>query len=342
MDLALTFDDVTLVPQYNNIDSRNEPSLETWFSKQTKIDYPFIPSNMDTVISRELAFKIQEKGGVWIAHRFHKKRLFEALEDYPDKYGVSVGVKDINLQELDMLSEYLSVICIDVAHAHGVAACKAVELIKKEWGEAIDVVAGNVCTARGYRDLVNAGADVVKVGVGCGAACTTRMVTGFGIPQFSAIRECAVEAVRLRVPIVADGGIRTSRDIVLALAAGASTVMMGKVFASTEESAAKKEMRIAEPWNGDGIPVERRMARYRGQASFDFQQEFYGEVKHAPEGEAFWIPVQGTFEEVMKPFEKALKAGMTYGGARTIKELQQKAEFRQVTHTFMAESGTRP
>src|SRR6185295_13868048 len=104
-----------------------------------------------------------------------------------------------------------------------------------------EIIAGNVCTAMAYHDLVNAGADAVKVGVGPGAACTTRMVTGFGIPQFTAVQDCAQIAEKLRVPLIADGGIRTSRDVVLALAAGASTVMVGKLFALTKESAAQKK-----------------------------------------------------------------------------------------------------
>ena len=142
-----------------------------------------------------------------------------------------------------------------------------------------------------YHDLVNAGADAVKVGVGPGAACTTRMVTGFGVPQFSAIYECAQIAEKLRIPLIADGGIRNSRDVVLALGAGASTVMLGKLFALTKESAAPK--RSLE----GGLE-----AKYRGQASEDFQTDFYGALKEktVAEGIDFWAPASGTAESLIR------------------------------------------
>ena len=196
-----------------------------------------------------------------------------------------------------------------------------------------EIIAGNVCTAMAYHDLVNAGADAVKVGVGPGAACTTRMVTGFGVPQFSAVQDCARIAEKLRVPLIADGGIRTSRDVVLALAAGASTVMIGKLFALTKESAAPKR-------KGDaGLE-----AKFRGQASADFQNEFYGGLKDktVAEGIDFWGPVSGSAEDLISALLGGIRSGMTYGGARSIKELQRKAEFVQVTASYIYESKPRP
>src|SRR6202035_1032012 len=130
-------------------------------------------------------------------------------------------------------------VCIDVAHGHSDKMIQFIRELKRTHPDK-EVIAGNVCTPMAYHDLVNAGADAVKVGVGPGAACTTRMVTGFGVPQFSAIMECAKVAEKLRIPLIADGGIRDSRDVVLALAAGASSVMIGKLFALTKESAAPK------------------------------------------------------------------------------------------------------
>jgi IMP dehydrogenase len=187
-----------------------------------------------------------------------------------------------------------------------------------------------------YHDLVNAGADAVKVGVGPGAACTTRMVTGFGIPQFTAVQDCALIAKKLRVPLIADGGLRTSRDAVLALAAGASTVMVGKLFALSRESAAQKR-----PNEKTRLGLE---AKFRGQASADFQNEFYGglKAKTVAEGIDFWAPVTNTAEEVINNLLGGIRSGMTYGGARNIKELQQKAEFVQVSASYIHESKPRP
>jgi IMP dehydrogenase len=211
------------------------------------------------------------------------------------------------------------------------------ELIRATKSEFPDtqVIAGNVCTPMAYQDLVNAGADAVKVGIGPGAACTTRVVTGFGVPQFTAIKQCADLAQKLRVPIIADGGIRSSRDLVLALAAGASTVMMGKMFALTVESAAKKR--------GSGITSSCEEACYRGQASEDFQKDYYGGLKEktVAEGTNFWAPVSGPAQDLIDELLGGLRSGLTYGGARSIKELQRKAEFMEVTSTYAAESHPR-
>jgi IMP dehydrogenase len=219
-----------------------------------------------------------------------------------------------------------------------------VDLVKriKDTYPALEIIAGNICTARAYHDLANAGADAIKVGIGPGAACTTRTVTGFGVPQFTAIRDCAEEATHLRVPIIADGGIRNSSDVVKALAAGASTVMMGKIFALTNESAAEKVNDAREGlYQGKGIgPL---MAKYRGQASEDFQNEFYGGLKHktVAEGTDFWAPVTGSARSVIDEFLGGVRSGLTYAGARDIKELQRKAEFVKVTKAYETESNPR-
>lgn len=202
-----------------------------------------------------------------------------------------------------------------------------------------EVIAGNVCTPMGYQDLVSAGADAVKVGVGCGAACTTRIKTGFGVPQFSAILECARVARKLRVPLIADGGVVLERDLVLALAAGASTVMMGSIFAKTLESAAKKTKIIDEKTGQEKI-----MVRYRGQASKEFQEDFYGQMKKGTvaEGIAFSAPCTGSAQDVIDNFCGSLRSALTYGGSKDIKELQRKAEFVKCSHAFMKESMPRP
>lgn len=209
-----------------------------------------------------------------------------------------------------------------------------IEELKKTHPEK-EVIAGNVCTAMAYHDLVNAGADAVKVGVGPGAACTTRMVTGFGVPQFTAVQDCARIAEKLRVPLIADGGIRASRDVVLALAAGASSVMIGKLFAQTFESASPKRK---SDKSHSGYE-----AKFRGQASVDFQNEFYGglKAKTVAEGTHFWGPVSGTAEELISELLGGIRSGMTYGGARNLKELQRKAEFIRVTSSYIHESRPR-
>ena len=343
MRQALTFDDVALVPRYNNVDSRTEPKLQTWLTKGLQVDLPLVPANMDTVIGTELAQVIVNNGGIPIFHRFTNFEIQEKwVKEFEGKVILSCGVNEF--KEISRVADLGPAgLCIDVAHGHSEKMVRLVENIKKTY-PSLEIIAGNICTARAYHDLVNAGVDAVKVGIGPGAACTTRIVTGFGVPQFTAIRDCAEEAQHFRVPIIADGGIRNSSDVVKALAAGAATVMMGKIFALTLESAAYKKpqatfsLALGE-WQTTGPP----MAKYRGQASEDFQSEYYGGLKEktVAEGTDFWTPVTGTAQKVIDQLLGGLRSGMTYAGARSINELQRKAEFVQVTAAYTAESNPR-
>jgi len=332
---TFTFDDVALVPQFNNVPSRLEPLLESWLTKNTKIGIPIICANMDTTISEELADVLIDMGSIPIYHRFTQGD--EDQSSWVKKYGeqtfVSCGIGTAKLEEVKKLLDLgAKGVCIDVAHGHSDRMIAFIEELKRTHPEA-ELIAGNVCTAMAYHDLVNAGADAVKVGIGPGAACTTRIRTGFGMPQFSAIYECGKVAEKLRVPLIADGGIRNSRDIVLALAAGASTVMIGKLFALTYESAAQKRE-----------TKEGMQAKYRGQASEDFQTEFYGglKTKTVAEGVDFWAPVAKSARDLIDEFLGGIRSGLTYGGARSIKELQRKAEFVRVFPSYISESRTRP
>ncbi len=332
MRRAHTFDDVALVPQFNNIPSRLEPNLQSWLTRGRKIDIPLLAANMDSVIGDEMADILIGRGTLPIFHRFCK---IEEQMRWVKKYGqntfISCGLRNID-EARKLLDAGAAGVCIDVAHGHSDRMFDFIHELKRTHPDR-DVIAGNVCTAMAYHDLVNAGADAVKVGIGPGAACTTRLVTGFGVPQFTAVRECAAVAEKLRVPLIADGGIRSSREVVLALAAGASSVMIGKLFALTNESAAPKRM----------AQNHVQEAKYRGQASEDFQKEFYGGVKDktAAEGVNFWAPVSGSAQELIELLLGGLRSGMTYGGARSIKELQRKAEFVEVSSTYSNESKPR-
>ena len=348
MDLGLTFDDVALVPQFNNVPSRTEPDLSTWLTKDLKVSMPLVPANMDTVIGSELARIILGNGGIPIFHRFaSSEEQIAWVQQCAGMAFISCGIKeDSEVVEIIEKAQPLG-ICIDVAHGHSQKMFQILELLKTRF-PTLQIIAGNICTAMAYQDLVNAGADAVKVGIGPGAACTTRLVTGFGVPQFTAIYECAKIAQKLRVPIIADGGIRNSRDLVLALAAGASTAMLGKLFALTTESAAEKQEQTLIPTAPGGrqitgAPFTRFIAKYRGQASEDFQKEFYGGLKEktVAEGTDFWAPVSGSAQQLIDTLLGGLRSGLTYGGARNIKELQRKAEFIRVTSHYGSESNPR-
>lgn len=328
---AYTFDDVALVPQFNNVPSRTEPMLETWLTKDRKMEIPILAANMDTVMGPELAEVLLATGSVPIFHRFTDLATQKQwVKKFKDKTFISCGI--LHLDETRELLDLGALgVCIDVAHGHSDRMIHFIQELKRSHPDK-EIIAGNVCTPMAYHDLVNAGADAVKVGVGPGAACTTRMVTGFGVPQFTAIYECAKIAEKLRVPLIADGGIRNSRDLVLALAAGASSVMMGKGFAMTKESAAPKR----ETPSG-------MEAKFRGQASEDFQNEFYGGLKGktVAEGVDFWAPITGSATDLLNTLLGGLRSGLTYAGARNIKELQRKAEFVEVSSNYLPESKPR-
>lgn len=346
MKQGLTFDDVALVPVFNNIESRTEPDLTTQLTKNIRMTIPILASNMDSVISEHLASVLLSAGSIPIWHRFAS---FEQKRSWADGCPsfISSGIRQGDLIETEKLLEETGClgVCFDIAHGHDARMLKAISELRTKYPD-VEVIAGNVCTANGYRDLVNAGATAVKVGIGPGAACTTRMVTGFGVPQFTAIQEIADAKRRHLVPIIADGGIRNSSDIVKALAAGADSVMLGKLFALTNESAAPKRNIPGKAANSQrSVDIEGYTeAKYRGQASSDFQEEYFGATKDGtvPEGEAFWAPVSGPAIDVIQKLLAGVRSGMTYGGARSIEELQRKAEFVQVTGNYQAESSPRP
>ena len=234
MRKVLTFDDVALVPMFNNIESRTQPNLSTRLTKNVKMKIPILAANMDSVIGKDLAKVLKRRGSVPILHRFYDKwdDVNDLVTSLRGKCFVSIGVNDSLFDLTDFDTPPLGFV-LDIAHGHSKAAMEVIQTLKRDSplseqfrdGE-MSIIAGNVCTQRAYVDLVAAGADAVKVGVGPGAACTTRQVTGFGVSQFSAIQDCAEAVMPYKIPIIADGGIRTSGDIVKALAAGADYILI--------------------------------------------------------------------------------------------------------------------
>ncbi len=340
MRRGLTFDDVALVPQYNNVVSRTIPTLGTNLTKGWEMDVPIVASNMESVISLPLAKVLAEYGSIPILHRFQSiDNVCKMLAELEGAVFVSWGVNDYSkLRDFLMLTadECMSPmgICLDVAHGHSLSMIKMIESIKKD--SMIDIIAGDVCTAQACNDLINAGADAVSVGIGPGSACTTRGVTGFGVPQFTALQDCSEVADKFGVPVICDGGIRSSSDILKALGAGADSVMVGKLFAGTWESGADKNSFSALRPNTEAL--------YRGQASESFQEDVLGGVKKGtvPEGDDFWVPISGSASELLDRLIAGVKSGLTYGGAKDIAEFRSKAEFIEVTPSYGVESGTRP
>jgi IMP dehydrogenase len=256
------------------------------------------------------------------------------------RVGVAVGVRSPDLERAAACVEAgADVVVVDVAHGHADHAIDMVRQLKREFPN-VPVIAGNVATAEGVRDLVEAGAGAVKVGVGSGSICITRIITGFGVPQLTAVMECAEAGRALGIPIIADGGVRTSGDMTKALAAGASTVMLGSMLAGTDESPGASVVR-----GGRRYKVVRGMASLSANVARK-EIEKLGEVDPdewesiVPEGVEALVPHRGALADILYQMVGGLRSGLSYAGAANIEELWDKAEFVRITSAGRVESGT--
>ncbi|HCJ10895.1 MAG TPA: IMP dehydrogenase, partial [Clostridiales bacterium] len=251
--------------------------------------------------------------------------------------GAAVGVARDSLERAEALvAAGVDVIVIDSAHGHSENVIRLTKELRRAFPSVV-IVAGNVATAEGVRDLAEAGAHVVKVGVGPGSICTTRVVAGVGVPQLTAILEAAAEARRCGVTVIADGGIKSSGDITKALAAGAQAVMIGSLLAGTEESPGEMEI-----YQGRSYKVYRAMgslaAMKAGSKDRYFQEHELSETKLVPEGVEGRVPYRGALADMVHQLIGGVRAGMGYCGARTVRELQETAEFIQITGAGLKES----
>ncbi|HHW41143.1 MAG TPA: IMP dehydrogenase [Syntrophomonadaceae bacterium] len=248
--------------------------------------------------------------------------------------GAAVGVGPDLMERVAALREAgVDVIVIDTAHGHSIGVLKAVELVKSTYPD-LPLIAGNVATPEATVDLIKAGADAVKVGIGPGSICTTRVVAGIGVPQITAVLECAREARKYGIPVIADGGIKYSGDITKALAAGANTVMLGNLLAGTEESPGELEI-----YQGRKYKVYRGMGSISAMRSGSMDRYFQDNPeKLVPEGVEGRVPYRGAVSEIIFQLIGGLRAGMGYCGVQNIEELQTKTKFIQITNAGLRES----
>ncbi len=327
---GLTFDDVLIIPAKSDVRSRRDPQLTSKLTKNITIETPIISANMDTVTEYDMAFAMHQLGGVGILHRFitteeqavQARRLKEAGVKF---ISASVGVGDeFKSRAKTLVDAGVNVITIDIAHGHSVQMMETMKWLKDTY-PTIDLIAGNLATPDAARDLIEAGADAIKVGIGPGSMCTTRIITGCGVPQLTAIALCAEIGESYGVPVIADGGIRNSGDMVKAFAAGASTVMLGSMLSGTIESP------------GD---IKNGKKQYRGMASRSAQDSWRGGVPEgmAPEGEATLVSVKGHVRDVILEVTGGIRSGMSYVNATSIAQIKENAHFMEMSSSGISES----
>ena len=332
--IKCAYDDVLLVPQYSEIRSRSEINISSFLTGAgitTRLSLPIIASPMDTVSESDMGIAMWEQGGLAIIHRYNTIEEQCAIVDRVllgrAKAAAAIGTSGDYLDRATALYDAgVRVLCIDVAHGHHILMKEALLDLRNVFGDAVHIMAGNVATLEGYNDLVDWGADSVRCNIGGGSICSTRIQTGHGVPGLQTIIDCAKSD--RRAPIIADGGIRNSGDIVKALAAGADFVMLGSLLSGTDET----------PGDIINTPTGKVKA-YRGMASKDAQIDWRGKTSSL-EGVATTVPCKGPVGDVLDDLIRGIRSGLSYSGARRISELQAKAKFVRQTSSGQAESAT--
>jgi IMP dehydrogenase len=332
MKTALSFDDVLLVPKYSEIDTRSKITLSQEVKYVGHIRLPIISSPMDTVTEASMALKMHQMGAFGIIHRYNtiqqQAELAREVVDQAGDCGAAIGINDDFLERAIALTNAgVGMICIDVAHGHHYKVRYALEALRNTLGTSVHIMAGNVATLQGFNDLADWGADSIRIGIGGGSICSTRIQTGHGMPTLQSVMDCA-QSDRDAL-LIADGGIRTSGDIVKALAAGADFVMLGSLLAGTEETPGK----CFQSTSG-----ERRKV-YRGMASPDAQHMWRKKVSSV-EGISSSVPYKGSVSDTVKLLETGIRSGVSYTGALSIAELRDKATMIRQTPAGQVESTT--
>ncbi len=322
---GLSYGDVLLVPKRSPVDSRADVDLSTTLTPSVELDTPLVSAAMDTVTEADLAVELARAGGFGVIHRFltvdEQATQVGRVAGAGEPVGAAIGINEDYVGRAAAVVEAgADALVVDVAHGHLERTITAVATLAEEFPDT-DLVAGNVATPAGVEDLAAAGADCVKVGIGPGSHCTTRKVAGAGVPQLTAVDDCAGAAADAGVTICADGGIRTSGDAVKALMAGADTVMLGSLFAGTEEAP------------GAVVEVDgTRYKRSRGMATTaaaENRDDKRTDVSTA-EGVEALTPYKGPVSAVAEEFCGGIRSGLSYCGGHTIALTRDRAEFIRV------------
>lgn len=341
--LAFTFDDVILVPSETDVLPK-DVDTSSQFTPKIRLATPIVSAAMDTVTESAAAIIMAQEGGIGVIHRnlSPKNQAVEVnrvkkFEQGCLRVGAAIGVGPREIERAGALIEAgADVIVIDTAHGHSKGVIDTIKSFKHNFKE-VELIAGNIATKEAAEALINAGVDAIKVGMGPGSICVTRVIAGVGMPQITAIMECSAVARKKGVPLIADGGVKYSGDITKAIAAGADTVMIGGLFAGTDEAPGElflHQGRKYKVYRGMGsLEAMRRGSKERYQQGHITEPD-----KLVPEGIEGRVPYRGRLSDVLYQLIGGLRAGMGYVGCATISELKTKPRFVRVTPAGLKES----
>ncbi len=337
---SLTFDDVTLVPQYSSI-LPTDAITNCKLSKKLNLQIPLISSAMDTVTESKMGIAISKSGGIGVIHRnlAIQKQVAEVQKVKRKNYivGAAIGVNEKDLERAEELSRIKTdLIVIDTAHGHTIKVLNMIRKIKKKLKNSTLCV-GNIATGKAAKFLADNGVDIVKVGIGPGSICTTRLVAGIGVPQLSAIMDVKKALKKYKTKIISDGGIKFSGDLAKAIAAGADAIMIGSLFSGTTESPGKIirfEGKLYKNFRGMGSVG----AMNAGSADRYYQKKNKDVAKYVPEGVEGMVKYKGSVKEIIYNLIGGLKSSMGYMGAKSITDLQKKGHFIKISKAGFYES----
>ena len=337
---SLTFDDVLLLPQYSDI-LPSETDISIQLTKNILLKVPFLSSAMDTVTESKMAISIAHTGGLGVIHRnmniVDQTKEIKKVKKKNLLVGAAVGTNKDDLERArSLVTNGCDLIVIDTAHGHSEKVLTTLSKLKRISKE-IPICVGNIATAAAAKKLYNSGADIIKVGIGPGSICTTRMVAGIGVPQISAIMEVKKVLKNKKIKIISDGGIKFSGDVAKALAAGADAIMMGSIFAGTDESPGKKfkiKGKLYKQYRGMGSIG----AMSSGSANRYFQKNFKDKSKFVPEGVEGRVEYKGNVSKIIYQLKGGLRSSMGYIGAKNLSQIYKNAKFIKITKAGFYES----
>ena len=338
---ALTFDDVTLAPKYSEI-LPSDVNTDVQLTKNLKLKIPLLSSAMDTVTESKMAIAIAKSGGIGVIHRNLdiKKQILEIKKVKKQKLlvGAAVGAGPNEFKRAEaIIQEGIDLIVVDTAHGHTKKVGEIIKYIKKFKNKRAALCAGNIATPEAAKFLIKLGVDIIKVGIGPGSICTTRLVAGIGVPQLSAILSVRNGLKNKNVKIISDGGIKYSGDLAKAFAAGSDAVMIGSLFAGTDEAPGKlikKNGKLFKSFRGMGSVG----AMNKGSADRYFQIKQKDTSKYVPEGVEGFAKYKGDVESIIYKLIGGLRSSMGYLGSKNITKLREKPNFVKITKAGFYES----